>query len=462
MKTLLTFCVAVVLLSQSVSLAATVELTLKPRALVHGKLPVPVTVSPEVERVELLVNGVRQAEKRGRSMVFTLDLGHYIRRLRIRAVGYDAAGAVVGEDEMVVNDPRPPFRVRLQAPKDLPAEGPAELSATVIAPESLPVAGVDFYLGETKLGSDQQAPYSASFDPSLFQAVTYARVAARAADGTEASDVRFFGSVASDQIEVSLQQIPLSAAGGLPIDPRDLRLIDDGAERSIEGILSASDQPLQLILLIDSSESMLQELPVVKAAARQFVGSLLRPADRVAIVRFSERTVWLTGFTDDRDAVARALEEIRPRGETHLYDSIIDMLFELQKRPGRHALVVLTDGVDQGSQFTLDNVIHYAKYAGVPIYPIIKNRMLSRLMRFGIGRLEVRRLARIARDTGASYFIIQKESELPRVYEQIAAELRQQYSLLFYSDPGGQDRWHPIAVESRSRRALRVPRGYFP
>ena len=153
---------------------------------------------------------------------------------------------------------------------------------------------------------------------------------------------------------------------------------------------------------------------------------------------------------------------MKPAGATHLYDSVIEMLFDLQKMPGRHALVVLTDGVDQGSTFKLDHVVHYARYAGIPIYPIIKNKMLSRWMRFGIGYLEARRLASLARDTGATYFIIQKERELPDVYAHLAAELRSQYQVVFYSDAAAADQWHDLTVTSRGGPRLRILKGYFP
>jgi VWFA-related protein len=130
--------------------------------------------------------------------------------------------------------------------------------------------------------------------------------------------------------------------------------------------------------------------------------------------------------------------------------------------PGRHALVVLTDGVDQGSEFKLEHLVHYARYAGVPVYPIVKNKLLSRWMRFGVGYLEARRLAGIARDTGATYFIIQKERELPAVYQRIASELRQQYQLMFYASGTANDQWHSLKIETRGGQTLRVPKGYFP
>jgi Ca-activated chloride channel family protein len=200
----------------------------------------------------------------------------------------------------------------------------------------------------------------------------------------------------------------------------------------------------------------------VKAAARQFARTLLRPQDRIAIVGFNQRTFWLTGWTNDWNAAAEAVDRVQPVGETHLYDSAMEMLYELQKTPGRHALVVLTDGVDQGSSFKLEHLSWYARYAGVPLYPIVKNKALSRLMRFGVGYFEARRLGAIARDTGATYFIVQKERELPAVYQRLADELRQQFQLVFYSSAGAADQWHALRLDTRGGQQLRIPRGYFP
>lgn len=436
--------------------AQTVRITERPSGLVHGTLYVPVVATPPVTRLELYINNVLYTQGLGRTLTAQVSTGDYIRRMRLRAVGYDAAGAVAGEDEIVLNDPRPPFRVSLSA-------GGGSLSATITHPIETEISGVDFFIGEEKIASVASPPYAAAYDPKRNPGAVYARVVARSSAGEEANDVVFFGDRANDAVDVSLQHIPLSVASGTTT-PRlaDLTLYDDGNPRKIEALVPASEQPLYVVLLIDYSESMLEELPVVKVAAKQFAKALLRPQDRIAVVGFNQKTFWLTGFTNDFEEAAAAVDRIRPAGETHLYDSAIEMLFELQRMPGRHALVVLTDGVDQGSAFKLDHLMYYARYAGVPVYPIVKNKMLSRLMRFGIGRLEARRLAVIARDTGATTFIIQKERELPAVYQRIAAELRQQYQLVFYSAPGASDQWHALRVDTRGGQTLRIPRGYFP
>lgn len=430
------------------------RITQKPEGLVHGTLVVPVTNAANVVRDELYVNNVKYAEAKGRSVAMPVMIGDYIRRLRIRVVGFDAQNIVAGEDEMVINDPRPPFRVHLQS-------SGGELSASIVKPPALAVTNVEFFLGEEKLASVHAEPWTAPFD--MAKKAVYARVVAHAADGEEANDVLFFGSVPSGRVDVTLQQIPMSVAGNArPPAMSELTLLDEGEPRKIEALVPASDQPLYVILLVDYSESMIEEMPVVKAAAKQFAQRLLRPSDRIAVVGFNQTLFWLTPFTNDFNAVAQAIDRVKPGGETHLYDSAIEMLFELQKQPGRHALVIFTDGVDQGSKFKLEHLVHYARYAGVPLYPIIKNRMLQKLMRFGIRYLQARKIADIAKDTGATYFIISKESELPSVYERLAQELRQQFILQFYSAPSAEDTWHSLAIRSTGGQQLRIPKGYFP
>lgn len=436
--------------------AQPVRITQKPEGLVHGVLYVPATVAENVTRVELYVNNVKWTEAHGRNVVMPVPIGDYIRRLRIRVVGYDAQNNVAGQDEMVVNDPEPPFRAHLQS-------GEGMLSAAIVKPPDLAITSVDFFVGEEKLGTATASPYQIAFDRSKFPQAVYARVVVHGATGEDANDVLFFGSNPSERVDVTLEQIPMSVVGSDRAPQlSELTLTDDGKPRKIEALVPASGEPLNVILLIDYSESMIEEMPVVSAAAKQFASALLRPTDRIAVVGFNQTVFWLTPFTNDFNLVAQAIDRVKPGGETHLYDTAIEMLYELQKRPGRRALVVFTDGVDQGSTFKLDHLIHYARYAGVPLYPVIKNRMLMKAMRFGIGYLQARKIANVARDTGATYFIIQRESELPSVYARIAQELRHQYSVDFYSDPGAHDTWHTLQIRSSAGQQLRIPSGYFP
>ncbi|MFN2443038.1 MAG: VWA domain-containing protein [Thermoanaerobaculia bacterium] len=441
-----------------------VQITQKPRGLVWGTLSVPVAAGESVEQIELRVNGVPFATASGRNVTFNVAIGKYIRRLRVRAIGLDSTGRVVGQDEMTVNDPQPPFRVRLELPKALPEEGSVTMFASVLAPRNIPILGIDFYVEETLIGTDLTDPYSISFDAAENSEARYARAVARARGSLEANSVAFWGDAVHEDIEVVVKHIPLSVfgkdRGNLTRD--DITLIDSGHEREIDSLVPAQDQPLNVIMLVDTSESMLNELPVIQQAAREFARSIVRQNDRIAVVAFHQRVFWLTGFTSDLTLVDKAIGKLEPRGQTHLYDAVIQMLYELQKMPGRKALVVLSDGMNFGGEFELDHLVHYARYSGVPIYPIVKNRWLSRFMRFGLGLMEARRFAEIARESGASYFVISDPSELPAVYRSIASELQQQYIVVFRTESTGADIWHPLAVQSSRKLNLRVPRGYFP
>lgn len=323
-----------------------VRITLKPTGLVHGMLSVPVTVSPETTRIVMTINGAPFAEQKGRSVVFNVRVGKFLRRLRIHVTGYDANGIVTGEDEVVINDPQPPFRVKLVARDVAPEDKSSQVSAIVTTPPGISVSGVDFFYGETKVGTDSTQPYQVAFDPSTVTPASYVRVAARASNGDEANDVYFFGASARESVDVILQRVPVSIVGrhDVALSAQNLIVSDNGQPLRIEAVQRADDQPLKVILLMDASESMLEELPLLKQAAKEFARKVLRPGDQLAVVGFHQRTFWLTPFTSDLKQIDSAVDRLKTMGQTHLYDASIEMLYELQKEEGRKALIVLTDG----------------------------------------------------------------------------------------------------------------------
>lgn len=443
-----------------------VRITVRPAELVYGEFSLAASIAKPAVRAKLYINGIPHAEQDGPSMVFNLKPGMYVRRLRYRVEGLDAEGRVVGQDEITLNDPRPPFRIRIHAPNELPESGQVQLNASVTAPPDNPPVRVDFFVGETRIETDDAAPFAVSFDVSSFDPPpAYVRAVAVARDGQEANTVLFFSSRMAENVDVVVQEIPVSVKGQTrsPLRIADLDLLDSGVETKIDSLLPARDQPLNVVLLMDSSESMLEELPVLKEAARGFARHILDGRNRIAVVAFTERVWWLTGFTGNLRAIDDSLEHLSARGQTHLYDATIKMMFELQKMPGRRALVVLTDGANQGGDFEIDHVVHYARYSGVPIYPVIKNSMLARLRHIPLAKMEAEKYAEIAEDAGASYFIVRKPSQLPEVYESIALELKNQYLIRFRTETHGRDIWRPIRLTTgRTDVKLRAPRGYFP
>jgi hypothetical protein len=123
---------------------------------------------------------------------------------------------------MVVNDPRPPFRVRLHANHGV-------LEANVIKPQQVAITAVDFFIGEEKVAGIAAPPYTAAFDAAKYPNAVYARVVAHASDGSEANDVLFFGTNPNEQVDVSVQQVPLSVVGGNRAPSlAELTLLDNG------------------------------------------------------------------------------------------------------------------------------------------------------------------------------------------------------------------------------------------
>jgi VWFA-related protein len=444
-----------------------VRITTRPSGIVYGEFSLAVSLAPPAVKASLVINGIRSlADEEGPSAVFQLEPGMFVRRYRYRVEGLDAEGRVVGQDEITINDPRPPFRVRVLAPPELPDSGMFTINASVTAPSSNPVTQVEFFLGEQSVGADKGAPFSVEINRDAFDPFpTYARAVAVARDGQEANHVVFFEDRLNENVDVIVKEIPVSVKGNLFRDLTidELTLIDSGVERTIESLIPARDMPLNIILLIDSSESMLEELPVLKEAASGFAKSVLDGRNQIAVVAFTERSWWLTGFTRNQKAIDASLENLRPRGETHLYDTTIQMLYQLQKMPGRRALVVLTDGVNQGGDFKVEHVVHYARYSGIPIYPILQNSVLAKLRYIPLVSFEAERYMKIADEAGASWFLIKKPKQLPNVYASIARELRNQYFIRFRTQTTRRELWHPIRLKTSEKDVeIRTPRGYFP
>lgn len=436
-----------------------------PATLTRGEVEIPWEGGEDVARVEMLVNGVPFRSMEGSSGTFVLDVGGFIRRLRLRFEAYDQEGELISEVEQSLNDPHPPFRVRLRAPADLPETGPVSLIATVTKPRGWRVTGVDFFVGEQRIGGDTTAPYKATFLAEAFPDIRYARVVARASTGAEENAVHYFGGAPSETMEVNLHQIPLSIAGETDgrLEADEFTLYENGEKKAIERLEPAQSERLSVVLMIDSSQSIEEELPLIREAALAFSRSILAPGNAdVAIVAFNQGTYWLTGFTANMEAVERAVSRLTAVGRTHLYDATIEMMYTLQRRSGRRALIVLSDGVNQGGYFTLDHVVHYARYSGVPVYPVVRNTLLSRLMRFGLRYFDANKYAEIAEEAGARYFIVNSPNDLPDVYGAIARELKRQYLISFYSEGTGRDTWARLRLEStRDDIDFRIPRGYF-
>jgi Ca-activated chloride channel family protein len=289
----------------------------------------------------------------------------------------------------------------------------------------------------------------------------------------------------------------------------DFVIYEDGVRQKISNF-STADVPFSLALMIDTSASTRDELPLIRSSARRFIDDL-RLQDRIALVQFNKEIEITTPLTSDRFKLETGLNRLRLGSGTSFYDAMQSAIRDALKVAGRKAIVVLTDGVDSFGTSTFDQVMPELERAGASVYFLELNTesfteagmvractdrehfrfsakqlkkyvkeylpggdeadyenhcSLSALERIQInGRLfqsARRELREIARRTGGRVYQIKGLSDLEPAYKQIAAELGTQYSLAYYPTNEKHDgKWRTLRVEiKRPGLAVQSKPGY--
>jgi VWFA-related protein len=220
----------------------------------------------------------------------------------------------------------------------------------------------------------------------------------------------------------------------------DFVLLEDGRPQTISYFTQQSDLPLTLGLLVDTSMSQERVLDAERSASFRFLDQILRDnKDHVFIVQFDvavmTRQELTSSYKDLNDALASVntptRHEAQSGGErgTLLYDAVVAESKEvMQAQHGRKALIVLTDGDDNGSDATLVDAIDAAQRADTLVYSIYFSDS-------GFGGRDGRGvLERLSRETGGGFFEVSKKRSIDQIYGVIQDELRSQYSLGYMSD----------------------------
>jgi Ca-activated chloride channel homolog len=208
-------------------------------------------------------------------------------------------------------------------------------------------------------------------------------------------------------------------------------------------------------LLLDTTESMQASLPAVKRAALDLIGRL-RANDSVAVYALSGGVTELQSFTIDKEAAERAVLSTRPGGMTALYDGLVRVVHDITGRPGKKAIVVLTDGDDNISMLPAETAIRRAKAAGVPIYTIAKGADPH--------EQAMQALSAISRSTGGMTLTLQSSSEIRGAFDRVFQDLMHGYVLAFQPREVEGHNWRSVEVvlkESRGRK-VRARDGYYP
>jgi Ca-activated chloride channel family protein len=244
----------------------------------------------------------------------------------------------------------------------------------------------------------------------------------------------------------------------------DFEVRDNGVPQRIAVFERQTEQPLSVAILIDASGSTAKDLKYETDSVMRFVRALLRegnPLDAAALYSFNWEIVKQNGFTRNAAAIEHSLRMLRGEAGTSLYDAILLASRDIEDRPGRKILVVVTDGGDTISRTDFNRAAEAAQLADAVIYPILVVPVTNDPGR-NVGGENA--LATFAERTGGRVFAPSLGAEMDTAFDQILRDLRTQYLLAFYPQnvPPPIDRFHRLDVLTR-RPELRVTArsGYY-
>jgi len=232
----------------------------------------------------------------------------------------------------------------------------------------------------------------------------------------------------------------------------DFEIIEDGKPQTIKYFTAESNLPLTLGILIDSSASQQSVLEMEKEVGGSFLSEILRPKDEAFVISFDVDADLLQDFTNSVHLLRTALESAKinsppssctsipgvgggplpctskPKG-TILYDTIyLASHDELAKEVGRKAMILLTDGEDQGSRYTIKEAVEAAQKADAICYVLL---IADRgFYGFGGGYSGDREMKKLSAETGGRVIEVgNKPEKLKAAFDQISQELRSQYNI---------------------------------
>ncbi len=261
--------------------------------------------------------------------------------------------------------------------------------------------------------------------------------------------------------------VSVTDAAGEPlnVNPNNIQVRENGQIMQLDQINGSGDiGPLTTMLVMDVSGSMYDagKMTAAKAAARAYVEQM-RPGDQAGLLTFNTRVTYLQPVTTDRDALLQSINSLDARGDTSMFDALDQAAGILQELPGRKAVIVLTDGLDNRSKFTADEVIQAIGAGGLSISTIGLGDPSKLGTNSGLDEAVLQSLAARA---GGVYGYANDPTALVNLYEQYGRTLQSEYSLTYTSSSAlhdGLNRTLSVSLgSSGSTQASYNPGGVLP
>lgn len=223
------------------------------------------------------------------------------------------------------------------------------------------------------------------------------------------------------------------------LQDKDFVVLDGGKKRELLNFQSTATAPASVALLVDGSGSMQLGAAheIARYISRELLSTLDPRRDTAALFSFDTRLLTLCDFTSDFATIKAGLGSIESFGSTSLYDAIAGTSALVEAKAfSRRAVIVLTDGADTSSAYSLERVAWIASSIDVPVYIFAVGDGLAPGLALDDEKDgEGSDLAELARATGGDLFIANTRDSIEAAVKRVSEELRHQYVLAFEASP---------------------------
>ncbi len=249
----------------------------------------------------------------------------------------------------------------------------------------------------------------------------------------------------------------------------DFQIIEDKVPQAIISFSPQSNLPLDVAMLMDTSNSVKPKLKFEKDAAYSFLETVLQTRkDRALFATFDSQVELHQDLTNRLDLLTKAIDKIKAHGATRMYDAIFSVCEEKMMSGAttgrRRVMVVITDGDDTESDRTLQDAIEIAQRSETAVYVIsTKSGGFFGVQAGTVDRKEDKDLKRLAEDTGGRAFFTAEVIELEKSLTQITRELRNQYMIAYEptnNNYDGKERRIEVKLPNHKGLKVRTKTGY--
>ncbi|MEP6787923.1 MAG: VWA domain-containing protein [Acidobacteriota bacterium] len=256
---------------------------------------------------------------------------------------------------------------------------------------------------------------------------------------------------------------------GLSLSKDDFTILEDGVEQPVS-FFTTTDEPFDLVLVLDFSGSTTEKRGLIKKAAERFV-EYARPRDRIAVVAFANEIKMVSDLTANKESLTKSIKDIKLDGGSPIWESLkftYDNIIKKESVGRRSAVVFMTDGVDWAKSTTFADVMEVVRHGDTTIFSVYLNTTGN------IGSADswtgryIRKsqlcLSMLADESGGQFYKAGDIKDLNGIYEQVINDLGKVFSVGY--EPKNEVRdggWRNLTVKIKTQPTLaaKTRRGYY-